>query len=84
MCVFKECKTEKPGKIYVYETIGDGSFAVSIFNDCADRLGVKEHDDLPELNIVRQRSAQMRGDWMRQPLSRRSTGIGSMAANDQS
>ena len=57
MCDLTWCKTRERGTIQVFESIGDGSFNCSICEDCADRLGIREYDDLPEAHIVRQRPA---------------------------
>ena len=45
MCDLTWCKTEKPGTIEIFETIGDGSFSLLICDDCADRLGIREYID---------------------------------------
>ena len=53
MCDLGYCNTFKKGTISVIENIGDGSWKTMICKDCAERLGIKEGDDLPEHYVVK-------------------------------
>lgn len=52
-CQIRWCKKETEALIAVNENIGDGSFRVAICLDCAETLGLKPGDDLPEPETVR-------------------------------
>ena len=46
-CELRKCKSGAKGTVRVFENIGDGSWLVYICEECAERLGLREFDDLP-------------------------------------
>ncbi len=47
VCELKACRSKQPAVVSVNENIGDGSWRTDICQPCADRLGLKDGDDLP-------------------------------------
>lgn len=62
MCEIRWCKSKKLGTIPVYENIGDGSWLILICKQCAEAIGVRKWDDLPDSSIVRTRVIAFRGE----------------------
>lgn len=52
-CEIRWCKNKDSHPVYVNENIGDGSWRVGICRICAQKLGLKEGDDLPESHKVK-------------------------------
>jgi hypothetical protein len=51
-CEIKWCKRKVKSLIYVNEIIGDGSWRVGICANCAQKLGLRQGDDLPPAHKV--------------------------------
>lgn len=51
-CAIRWCKSGDPATIRVNETADDGCWSVTICQQCADAMSLKEGDDLPEPAVV--------------------------------
>jgi len=47
-CEFKYCKSDLEGTVRVGENIGDACFSSRICTECADCVGLKEGQDIPD------------------------------------
>ena len=45
-CQLRKCKSGLPGTVRVNDNIGDGSWLIYICKPCADKLGLRDGDDL--------------------------------------
>lgn len=51
-CQIRWCKSGLPGTVSVSENIGDGLWRLSICQQCADIIGMKDNDVLPTADTV--------------------------------
>lgn len=54
-CQMKWCKTGLEATISVNENMDDASYNVGICQTCADKLNLKNGDDMPEYDVVKRK-----------------------------